>query len=227
MRCLDVGCGTNPKSCHFWKHDDIILSDTEIDELKYIHKQYPNCGVICCSIECLPFTKTVFDNVLSYHVLEHIKSPEKALSEIFRLLKKEGAFYVAVPNGRSFSERFNSFFGKMGGAKYDHIWRYSLDDITNLLRHFNFRVKETKQLTFFRPLIAGLVLHLSIMLSASFDRHNYIYRVEAFSSKERPFFSAAILVIERIDRFITRLFPNIGAEIEVNADKQISILSDI
>lgn len=216
-----MGCGTNPKSCHFWNPDYVILSDTEKNELKYVHKKYPTCDVIRCSIDSLPFVETIFDNVLSYHVLEHVKKPELAVFEISRILQNDGKFYVAVPYGRSFSERFNSFFAKIGGAKYDHVWKYSLTDITALLQHFNFNIIKKRQLTFFRPLIAGLTLHFSILFSTSDDKYNYVYRVKAFSSKDSPFFSAALSVIERIDSLITQILPSICAEIEVKAEKQV------
>ncbi len=46
----------------------------------------------------LPFKENTFDLVISNHVIEHVKYQEKHLSEIKRVLKKEGICYLATPN---------------------------------------------------------------------------------------------------------------------------------
>ncbi len=46
----------------------------------------------------LQFTENYFDMVFSYHSLEHIPNYKKALSEINRVLKKEGLCFFGVPN---------------------------------------------------------------------------------------------------------------------------------
>jgi 2-polyprenyl-3-methyl-5-hydroxy-6-metoxy-1,4-benzoquinol methylase len=222
MRCLDIGCGTNPKSCQLFKHDHITLADIDMEVLSYAHKQYPKCHVVRCSIDCLPFIESSFENVVCYHVLEHVKNPKKSLLEIRRVLTKQGMLYLAIPDGRSLHESLNVFFGKIGGAVYDHIWRYSMQDIQYLLKTCNFIVKRRRKIRFFRPLIAGFVLHLSIMLSKSTTKHSYIYREKVFSLKKRTLFNAILLVIERIDHLITRILPVIGAEIEIEAVKLVA-----
>jgi ubiquinone/menaquinone biosynthesis C-methylase UbiE len=48
--------------------------------------------------ENLDFADETFDFVFSYHALEHIENPEKALKEIHRVLKKTGGFWIGTPN---------------------------------------------------------------------------------------------------------------------------------
>jgi ubiquinone/menaquinone biosynthesis C-methylase UbiE len=48
--------------------------------------------------ENLAFADETFDFVFSYHALEHIENPEKALSEIHRVLRKNGGFWIGTPN---------------------------------------------------------------------------------------------------------------------------------
>lgn len=46
----------------------------------------------------MDFEDQTFDFVYSYHSLEHIENPPKALSEIDRVLKKGGGYWVGTPN---------------------------------------------------------------------------------------------------------------------------------
>lgn len=46
----------------------------------------------------LDFGDESFDFVFSYHALEHIEKPQKALREIHRVLKKRGGYWIGTPN---------------------------------------------------------------------------------------------------------------------------------
>lgn len=46
----------------------------------------------------LSFADETFDFVFSYHALEHIENPGKALREIYRVLKPGGGFWIGTPN---------------------------------------------------------------------------------------------------------------------------------
>ncbi len=46
----------------------------------------------------LAFAGETFDFIFSYHALEHIEEPEKALREMQRVLKPGGGFWIGTPN---------------------------------------------------------------------------------------------------------------------------------
>jgi ubiquinone/menaquinone biosynthesis C-methylase UbiE len=48
--------------------------------------------------EDLPFPAAAFDVVVSYQVLEHVKDPERVMSEVSRILKPNGTFHFSTPN---------------------------------------------------------------------------------------------------------------------------------
>ena len=58
----------------------------------------------------LSFDDESFDFVFSYHALEHIENPNKALREIHRVLKKGGGFWIGTPNK-------SRIVGYIGGKK--------------------------------------------------------------------------------------------------------------
>ena len=80
---LDCGCG---KRSHY--HDNVI--NFEIVD-------YDTTDIIGVGEE-LPFKDNSFDAILSLNVLEHVKDPFKASSEISRVLKNGGELYCVVPH---------------------------------------------------------------------------------------------------------------------------------
>jgi len=52
---------------------------------------------IVMSAEALGFKESVFDIVLCLEVLEHVKNPTAAMSQLHRVLKKDGLLYLSTP----------------------------------------------------------------------------------------------------------------------------------
>ena len=57
----------------------------------------PDATLMQGSAESLPFTDNSFDVVSCLQVLEHLKEPDKAISELKRVLKPGGFACVATP----------------------------------------------------------------------------------------------------------------------------------
>jgi SAM-dependent methyltransferase len=57
---------------------------------------YPNVDIVA-DVCNLPFKDESIDVIIFKNVLEHVKDPTKALSEIKRVLKKNGYLYVKIP----------------------------------------------------------------------------------------------------------------------------------
>jgi predicted SAM-dependent methyltransferase len=95
----------------------------------------------------LPFDDEVFDIVFCNHVLEHIVDDKKAMSELYRVLKKGGMGIFQVPqdltrettyedNTITSSKERTKHFGQ-----YDHVRIYGRDYF-NRLRKVGFQVQE-------------------------------------------------------------------------------------
>lgn len=83
---LDVGCGQKPYR-YLFQTDHYIGMDRNIEV---------NPDIVATS-QCFPFKKRIFDNIVCFETLEHIKSPEKCLRNLQRVLKKEGKLLLTVP----------------------------------------------------------------------------------------------------------------------------------
>ena len=57
----------------------------------------------------LPFPKDEFDWVICNHVLEHIEEDQKAMSELYRVLKTGGCALLQVPISRKLEITYEDF----------------------------------------------------------------------------------------------------------------------
>ena len=92
-RLLDVATGNGEIACNLSEFFDVTSVDV-LDQRAY-SKGY---SFIHVDSEKLPFPNSSFDLVISNHVIEHVKNADMHLSEISRVLKKDGLAYLATPN---------------------------------------------------------------------------------------------------------------------------------
>jgi len=106
-RILDVGCGTGAYSI-FLQHKGYDVVGVDIDEEKINTGKKFSKGIDLRlgSVLALPFNNSEFDLVLMTEVLEHIKEPQRAISEINRVLKSKGILVLSVPT-KKYSKSFD------------------------------------------------------------------------------------------------------------------------
>jgi len=71
----------------------------------------------------LAFDDASFDFVYSYHALEHIDRPKRALAEIARVLKPDGGYWIGTPN----RSRLIGYIGSKSASTAEKI-RWNLTD---------------------------------------------------------------------------------------------------
>jgi len=106
---------------------------------------------VCASAEHLPFPDEVFDLVLSQEVLEHVRDPFQAMSEMKRVLKKGGILYCQVP----------FIIGYHPGPT--DFWRFTREGIQEMIEKAGFTCLEVKVAVgpgtgFYRILVEFLAL---------------------------------------------------------------------
>lgn len=103
---LDVACGTGYGSYYLAKKcKRIIGGDKSTDALKYAKKFYKKSNLKFVHLDAtkMPFKNSIFDVVISFETLEHIKNYKNFISECKRVLKKNGLFICSTPNKKFFS----------------------------------------------------------------------------------------------------------------------------
>lgn len=130
---LDVGCGDGVVAKVIVKRLGrkfdwgIDLSASEIEKAKK-SGSYKQCSIE--NVYELPFKKSTFSTVFSNSVVEHIPDLEKAMSEMSRVLKKNGELVLTVPSPyladyllitrvfsflglKTFARAYGTFFNKL------------------------------------------------------------------------------------------------------------------
>ncbi|MEK6577866.1 MAG: class I SAM-dependent methyltransferase, partial [Bdellovibrionota bacterium] len=61
------------------------------------------------SVELIPFPDNTFDSVICTQVLEHVVHPERAMSELNRVLRPGGVLLLTIPQASELHEEPNDF----------------------------------------------------------------------------------------------------------------------
>lgn len=158
-RLLDVGCGEGTFLNLAKKNYNYVFGiDLSIEALKSACRK--NFTVIKNNInnEGIPFHKETFDAVTCLDVIEHIYDPVWLLSEIYRVLKRNGLVILSTPNVR-FIEfvskillkgRFPKTSDDLHTYNGGHINYFTFRDIKNLLSNVGFKILEDKGIAY-RP----------------------------------------------------------------------------
>ena len=141
----------------------------------------------------LPFASAAFDLVISNHSLEHFPELEASLREIGRVVKPQGAIYIAVPDARTLEDRIYRWIARGGG----HVNPFRSEaEVVNLVERFT-------------PLQHRATVVLGSSL-AFLNRHNFTARpprrILLFGRGDERFLAVFSAMRRRIDRlFGTRL----------------------
>ena len=143
-RVLDAGCGTGRHACEICRTlgADVVGVDLNRDDLRTAAFTLESMDALTggswmisqADVTRLPFRDEAFDVVICSEVLEHVTENRVAVSELIRVLKREGIIVVSVP--RFFPERVcwslsSAYHAEPGG----HIRIYTKKELLTLLEN--------------------------------------------------------------------------------------------
>ncbi len=175
LNILDVGCGAGVflseavRLGHFACGVD--SSELMVQESKNVLMTYgyKNTVVINGDIEHLPIRDETFDVVLCIGVLSYLPTDDRGLSELRRVVKKNGYVIIALPNwlrlpmlfdpyyylNRIFVVLFRKFFHLRNqsttNACLSEYRRYFVWRLPKLFNQFNFKILELRNIGFGPP----------------------------------------------------------------------------
>ena len=109
---LDAGSGDGERYKKFFKFDKYVTLD-----INSAHRTD-----IIGSVEDIPAESGSFDSVISTQVLEHVKNPQKAVYEFYRVLKSEGYCLITAPQINELHDEPHDYF---------RFTKYGLEEIFN------------------------------------------------------------------------------------------------
>jgi SAM-dependent methyltransferase len=92
-KLLDFGCGSKPYRSLFTKVNEYIGLDVENGEHDHKNEDID----VFYDGKSIPFEDETFDAVLASEVLEHVPDINESISELHRILKKNGKILITVP----------------------------------------------------------------------------------------------------------------------------------
>ena len=159
-RLLDVGCGNGAQTIEFSKFVDLCVGiDIEDERLRFFRRMCKklniyNCRIVKKDATNFGFSDETFDVITCIEVLEHISNQEKALREMYRVLKKGGILILSVPNKWWIFEThgaalpilpwnrvpFFSYLPKRIHDKYAYARIYTKKEIVTLVEKAGFKI---------------------------------------------------------------------------------------
>lgn len=100
-RILDLGCGTGRHTVHLLKQGfQAYGCDSSESALKIAREVLTDVEFEQCDMTSLPYEDEFFDGILCNFVIQHgkIADVKRAISEMYRVLKKGGIIFLTVPS---------------------------------------------------------------------------------------------------------------------------------
>ncbi|CAO5679906.1 MAG: 2-methoxy-6-polyprenyl-1,4-benzoquinol methylase, mitochondrial [Holosporales bacterium] len=147
QRLLDLGCGDGANFQWLKAHtEDLYGSDYNITRLIRAQKRNIAQEVVLADVMDYGAHDNSFDVVFFNHVLEHIHNDDKALSEVFRILKKGGLCILGVPNEGSFWWQLAYKLQPEALKQTDHVNFYTVKSLSKKIEKVGFKINEIKSL---------------------------------------------------------------------------------
>jgi len=98
-RILEIGCGIGGLVSELSGQGyDITGTDISREAIAYGLKKYDGIKLQVQPAETLQFEDETFDIVLSFDLFEHIARVDRHISEVYRVLRKDGFYLFQTPN---------------------------------------------------------------------------------------------------------------------------------
>lgn len=98
---LDLGCGTGYGSFLLSQTaKEVVGSDIDLLAIKYASVHYRSSNLLFAQMDCrcLGLPNRTFDLVVSFETIEHITKQQQMLSEIQRILTRQGIVIISTPD---------------------------------------------------------------------------------------------------------------------------------
>ena len=144
---LDLGCGDGANFSWLKPHTkNLYGSDYNITRLLRAQRRNIAQEVVLADVTDYGAKDEAFDVIFFNHVLEHIPEDERALHEVFRILKKGGICILGVPNEGAFWWQLAYKMQPESLRTTDHVHFYTIKNLSEKIKKTGFIIHEIKSL---------------------------------------------------------------------------------
>lgn len=158
LEILNAGAATGATSVMLQEFGRVISLEYDKGCYEFL-KEVIEKDVVNGSLTELEYQNETFDMVCAFDVIEHIEDHEKAVSEIYRVLKKDGLAYITVPAFQ--------FLWSDHDVINHHFRRYTKKEIVDLFKNQGFKIDFETYFNFVLFFPIFLVRMISNMLPTS------------------------------------------------------------
>lgn len=179
-RVLDLGAGSGSFPT---ERTDLLVVRLDLEK-----PRRPGSGsYVLANAALMPFAPRSFDLIVSNHSLEHFSELETTICEAGRILKPDGALYIAVPDATTVADRIYRWLGRGGG----HVNPFrSAAEVSGLVTR-----------------LTGLPLRSTTVLFSSLsflNSHNFVSppprRIALFAFGNEQFLAILIRILRGLER---------------------------
>jgi len=137
LSVLDIGCATGAL-LEYLRTQGWHVTGVEISPSGEYARNERGLDVRSSVLEETGFSDNSFDCVLASHLIEHLNDPRLFLTEVHRILKKDGQFFITTPDISGFQARL--YGSKWRSAIFDHLYLFSTRTLIKMLKDTGFKV---------------------------------------------------------------------------------------
>lgn len=132
-RILEIGCGADGIINYISKGEKTAI-DPLMDYYTSNFTMSKEVKWVSGVGEDIHFEDEHFDIVVTTNTLDHTHDPNRVLSEIRRVLKRQGVLFLTVNCHRLFPKYYNSMKELFGRGETTHLYIFSVKDVKNLIK---------------------------------------------------------------------------------------------
>jgi methionine biosynthesis protein MetW len=134
-RVLDLGCRDGALTQAYAAGNEVVGVDADREALAAAER----LGIETHWADLdqpLEFADASFDVVVAGELLEHLRDPQRVVTEIHRVLRPDGTLVASVPNAYRLKSRLRFLLGKAPESDPTHLHMFSAADVRGLLTAF-------------------------------------------------------------------------------------------
>ena len=150
---LDVGCASGwfiSKISREFPQAKCYGIDIYDKGVKYANKIYPKIEFRVADAHKIPYRKNTFDLVMCTEVLEHLDSPQIAILEIKRVLKKGGLSIIELDSGNLLFSLVWYIWRKLWGKVWNdsHLHSFNIKKMEKMIISCGFSILRKEKFNF-------------------------------------------------------------------------------